>query len=88
MLAPMNSRGGWHGHFFVQGLGLTLVAKTRPHQPLANKKPRSGVPVGFFFFLIFFLNEVTAGTPRHVSVKRFTQTFKDLICLRSLLSRA
>ena len=32
---PTNSRRGWHGHPFFQGVGLALVAKTCPHRPQA-----------------------------------------------------
>ena len=63
---------------FLQGLGLALVAKTRPHRPQAIKKANNDhtrFRRKIIFFPIFFLNEATAGTPRHVC-KNFHANFR------------
>ena len=53
--------------FFVEDLGLALVAKTCTHRPQAIQKVNNGqaFPQGNIFFPRFFLNEPIAGTLRH-----------------------
>ena len=56
ILTSINSRRGWHGHFFFQDPGLALVAKTCPQQPQVIKKTKNGraFPYDLFFFQFFF----------------------------------
>ena len=48
--------------FFVQDLGLALVAETCPHRPSKRSMMVRRRKTVCFFFLSFFLNEPIAGT--------------------------
>ena len=74
ILTLMNSRRGWQDHFFSWpkiGATTVVVAKTYPHRPQSSKGPTM---VTRFrqdkTCLPFFLNEATAGAPRHVCKTR------------------
>ena len=74
--------------FFVQGLGLALVAKTCPHRPQAFKEANTCQAFGrktyiYIYNIIynicfsFFLKYPIAGTLRH-AYRRFARKLDDL----------
>ena len=64
--------------FFLQDLGLALVAKTCPRRPQAFNKVNNGL-------LTFFLNEPIAGTPRH-ACKTFHTSVRRYECRPNIKS--
>ena len=63
-----NNGRGWHGHFFIQDLGLALVAKRVPTDHRPSKRSimvRRFRSKQHFFSRLFFLNEPVVGTLRH-----------------------
>ena len=87
----MNSRVGWHSHFFVEDLGLVLAAKLCPGQSQTFRKVNNGQALGvsvgrthclvyiqpFVYRYIYIQNKTVLASPRHVCKKSLRKYKKN-----------